>query len=211
VRNFISTLARRLPALVLVCGATLLTGCASAYLDPATRDVPVAEIRHPGVPKPVRVNFEFQTRGAPNAAATAHLDKAVKDQLASSGLFSSIEGGPEAGILEIKLNNIPLNEDNPMAKGFVTGFTFGLVGSAVVDGYECRLSYLPPGQQAPVVKTARHAIHTTLGNASPPPNTVKADNLQQAVYQMTHAILSNALRDLALDPAFDDSLKTTSN
>lgn len=211
MRNLISTVSRRLPALVLVFGAALLTGCASVYLDPATKDVPVAEMRHAAPPKPVRVNFEFQTRGAPNATATAQLDKVVKDQLASSGLFSSLEGGPEAAVLEIKLNNIPLNDENPMAKGFVTGFTFGLVGSAVVDGYECKLSYLPPGQQTPVVKTARHAIHTTIGNASPPPNTIKADSVQQAVYQMTHAILSNALRDLTLDPAFDDSLKTSSN
>jgi hypothetical protein len=202
---------RRSLGIALLATSSLLTGCASFYLDPATRDVPVEAMPHVTAPQPVRVNFEFQTRGAPNARATTQLDGMVKDQLKSSGLFASLDGGPEAAVLEIKLNNIPLNDDNPAAKGFVTGFTFGLVGSSVSDGYECKLSYLAPGQTVPVTKIARHAIHATLGNASPPPNTIKVDNAQAAIAQMTHAILSNALRDLAADPAFNASTTTTAS
>ncbi len=204
-----SALRRYVPVLAVFCSAALLTGCASFYLDPATKDVPVAEMRHAATPQPVRLNFEFQTRGAPNSRATEFLTPAVREQLQASGLFSSLDGGPNAAILEIKLNNIPLNDDSPAAKGFVTGFTFGLVGSQVSDGYECKLSYLPPGQSAPVVKTARHAIHATLGNASPPAGTIKAPDANTAVKEMTHAILSNALRDLSRDPGFDTASKTS--
>jgi hypothetical protein len=204
-----SSLRRYLPISAVFLSAALLSGCASFYLDPATKDVPVAEMRHAAVPQPVRLNFEFQTRGAPNSRATEFLNSAVREQLQASGLFSSLDGGPNAAILEVKLNNIPLSDDSPAAKGFVTGFTFGLVGSKVSDGYECKLSYLPPGQTAPVVKVARHAIHTTLGNASPPPGTIQAPDINVAVKQMTHAVLSNALRDLSNDPAFEQSAKTT--
>jgi len=207
--RLLSTLRRYLPVMAVFFSAALLSGCASFYLDPATKDVPVAEMHHAAAPQPVRLSFEFQTRGAPNSRATEFLTPAVREQLQASGLFSSLDGGPNAAILEIKLNNIPLNDGSAAAKGFVTGFTFGLVGSQVSDGYECKLSYLPPGQSAPVVKMARHAIHATLGNASPPPGTIKADDATAAVKQMTHAVLSNALRDLSRDPAFDSSPKTT--
>jgi hypothetical protein len=200
---------RRLPVVAAFCAATLLSGCASFYIDPATKEVPVADMLHAAA-QPVRLNFEFQTKGAPNATATAMLTPVVREQLQSSGLFSSLDGGPSAAILEIKLNNIPLNDDSPAAKGFVTGFTFGLVGSQVSDGYECKLSYLPPGQTTPVIKVARNAIHTTLGNASPPPGTIHAADGKAAVMQMTHIVVSNALRDLSYDPAFDSTSKTTS-
>jgi hypothetical protein len=204
-----STLRRTLPVIAVFCSMALLSGCASFYLDPATKDVPVAEMHHAAAPQPVRLSFEFQTRGAPNSRATEFLTPAVREQLQASGLFSTLDGGPNAAILEIKLNNIPLNDDSPAAKGFVTGFTFGLVGSQVSDGYECKLSYLPAGQSAPVVKVARHAIHTTLGNAGPPPGTIKAPDANTAVKEMTHAVVSNALRDLSRDPAFDSAAKTT--
>lgn len=207
---FSSLQFRRLLA-PLVLGLSLLTtGCASAYLDPATKDVPVAQLRKPAHPQPVRLNFEFQTRGAPNAPATTLLKGAVEDQVKTSGLFAGIEGAPNAAVLDIKINNIPLNDDSPAAKGFVTGFTFGLVGSSVSDGYECKLSYLAPGATQPVTKLVRHAIHTTLGNASPPPGTIQMPSIKDAVMGMAHAAISNALRDLSVDPAFADSATTLS-
>lgn len=197
-----SFVLRRLGVSLLIGATALLTGCASFYLDPATKDVPAAEMPKVAQPKPVKLNFEFQTRGAPNSRATNFLQAAVTEQVKSSGMFSSLDAPPGGAILDIKLNNIPLNDDSPAAKGFVTGFTFGLVGSTVSDGYECKVSYLAPGKTTPIVKITRHAIHTTLGAAGAPPGTIHVDNGNDAVKQMTHAIISNALRDLAQDPAF---------
>lgn len=197
-----SAALRSLSLFLLISISSLLTGCASFYLDPATKDVPASEMPKVAQPKPVKLNFEFQTRGAPNSRATDYLQAAVTDQIKTSGFFSSLDGAPGGAILDVKLNNIPLNDDSPAAKGFLTGFTFGLVGSKVADGYECKISYLAPGQSTPIVKVTRHAIHTTLGAASPPPGTVPVDNLNDAVMKMTHAVISNALRDLAKDPAF---------
>jgi hypothetical protein len=186
-----------------VCAVAALTGCASAYVDTATKPVPVSEMKKVAQPKPVRLVFEFQTKGAPNPRATEFLKEQVTDQIKKSGLFASIDStAPSDAMLNVTLNNIPLTDD-AAAKGFVTGLTFGLAGSAVTDGYVCTVSYLPPGQSAPIVKTAKHAIHTVLGNANPPPTAKKSENLGAAVRTMTDEVLSNALRDLSYDAAFN--------
>jgi hypothetical protein len=205
--TFLSIRMRQVFLYLLIGSSVLLTGCANFYLDPATRDVPASDMPKVAKPLPVKLNFEFQTRGAPNSRATEHLRSAVAEQIKASGLFASVDGPPNGAILDIKLNNIALGDGSPAAKGFVTGFTFGLVGSSVADGYECKISYLAPGQSVPIVKIARHAIHSTLGNARPPEGTLRTDNLEQAVQRMMHAIVGTALRDLAEDPAFPkDSL-----
>lgn len=187
----------------VVAGAALLSGCASVYVDTTTKPVPVSEMKKVAEPKPVRMVFEFQSKGAPNARATEFLKGEVTEQLKTSGLFSSVEStSPNDGILNVTLNNVPLTED-AASKGFVTGLTFGLAGSAVTDGYICTVSYLPPGKTEPIIKTARHAIHTVLGNANAPVNATKSESIGAAVRTMASDVLSNALRDLSYDPSFN--------
>ena len=191
---------------LFVCGAiaasALLTGCASLYVDTAMKEVPVSEMKKVAQPKPTRVTFEFMTTGAPNAGATNLLREAVLQQVKDSGLFAPVTAGADAAMLTISLNNIPLTDD-AARKGFVTGLTFGLAGSALTDGYVCTLSYLPIGNNTPIVKTERHAIHATIGNASPPPGAGKPVDGTTAVKTMTRDIVSNALRDLSIDPTFN--------
>lgn len=201
--NFRYRFVQRLLAACVVIGASLLSGCASVYVDTATKAVPVSEIKKVAQPKPVRLVFEFQTKGAPNPRATDFLKETVTEQVKTSGMFSAIDStSPNDGILNVTLNNVPLTED-AASKGFVTGLTFGLAGSAVTDGYVCTVTYLAPGKTQPVTKTARHAIHTVLGNASAPAGAVKADGFDIAVRTMTKDVLSNALRDLSHDAAFN--------
>lgn len=188
----------------LVVGATLLSGCANMYVDTATKEVPVAELKKIVQPKPVQLVFEFQNQGAPNATATNFLKDAVFEQVKNSGLFALVETAPSTGVpmLNVTLNNVPITKD-AASQGFVTGLTFGLAGSAVTDGYICTVSYLPAGQIQPIVKTAKHAIHTTIGNATPPANAQKAPSADVAVKQMTREVLSNALKDLSFDESFN--------
>jgi hypothetical protein len=196
---------RDLACLLLLMAAALLTGCAKPYLDPATKEIPRAEFKPIDQPKPAHLIFEFQTKGAPNSRATRALLDQVTQEVKESGLFASVDASmsPEVAILNITLNNVAIaGSEDAAAKGFVTGFTFGLVGSSVSDGYICTISYLAPGRPAPIVKTARHAIHTTLGNASPPPGAIPMADVREAVHKMTKQILSNALRDLSQDPQF---------
>jgi hypothetical protein len=198
------SIVREFSLALVVAGAAVLSGCASVYVDTATKEVPVADMKKPGQPKPVQLTFEFQSKGMPNAQATALLKGDVIQQVKESGLFASVTTQPAPGVplLSVILNNLPLTE-NPAAQGFVTGLTFGLAGSVASDGYICTVSYLPNGRSSPVVKTARHALHTTFGNASPPPGAVKSENVTSAVKKMERDVLSNALKELSDDPSFN--------
>ncbi len=200
--NF-STLFTRLSTVALLVGVTTLTGCATSYVDTMTREVPVSQFRKPAQAKPVTVSFEFQTRGAPNSTATDMLKAQVTDQVANSGLFSNAAGVPDAGKLQVVLNNVPVEGQNPAAAGFVTGLTFGAVGSTVTDGFICTISYLPPGQAQPVTVSARHAIHTTLGASGAPANAEKSPNMEAAARKMTRDVVSTALRDLSNSQDFN--------
>ncbi|WER48752.1 hypothetical protein CupriaWKF_28755 [Cupriavidus sp. WKF15] len=197
------SVVRRISLALAISGAALLSGCATSYVDTATKEIPAASMKKPEQPRPVQLAFEFQSKGAPNARATNFLKEDVTKQVAESGLFSKVttEPTPGASLLSVTLNNIPLTDD-AASKGFVTGLTFGLAGSAVSDGYVCTVSYLPAGQSAAIVKTARHAIHTTVGNANPPPGAVKSESIAAAVHQMTRDVLSNALKELSDDASF---------
>jgi len=189
--------------LVGVALVALLTGCANFYVDGTTREVPVAQFKKVVEPKPVQVLFEFQTKGVVNARATDHLKAQVIDQVKTSGLFASVDDKPvsNGSVLSVTLNNVPLSDD-AFTKGFVTGLTFGLAGSKVSDGYVCTMTYTDPKQPAPLVKQARHAIHTTMGANSAPTNAAKADNVEVAVRTMTRQIVSNTLNDLSQDVSF---------
>jgi hypothetical protein len=189
--------AARLAAAAVV---VVLTGCASSYVDTATKEVPVAQYKKPVSAKPVQLMFEFQTKGAPNARATEALKAQVVEQVKGSGLFAEVKDGPARGgaILSITLNNVPL-DDNAFGKGFVTGLTFGLAGSKVTDGYVCTAKFVSDGHPEPIVKTARHAIHTTVGAGAAPPNAVKADSIEAAVRTMTRQVVSAALNDLSTE------------
>jgi hypothetical protein len=196
---------RRTIGILLLTTAALLTGCVKPYLDPGTKEVARSEFRQIEQPKPVHMVFEFQTKGAPNARATKFLAEQVTQQIKGSGLFAGLDapGSPEVAVLQVTLNNVPVTSENDaFAKGFGTGLTFGLIGSSVSDGYICTVSYLAPGSTTPIVKTARHAIHTTVGNHAPPPGAIAAADTTEAVRTMTRQILSNALFDLSKDPQF---------
>lgn len=200
----VSRTTRFVRALVVsasLAAATLMTGCASMYVDTATKEVPVASMKKPAQLKPTQVAFEFTTRGAPNAAATKQLSDAVVKQVAESGLFAPAAPTGSA-MLTVSLDNIKLGDD-PTSKAFVTGLTFGLAGTAVSDGYVCTVTYLAPGKTTPVIKKATHAIHATIGNASAPVGAGPKVDATTAINTMTRDIVSNALRDLSLDPAFN--------
>ncbi len=189
--------------LLPMLGLLFLTGCASFYVDTATREVPAEAYGKPASPHPVQVVFEFQTKGVANARASQYLAPLVMEQIKGSGLFSELKTTPVAGgaLLSIVLNNVPLTDD-AFGKGFVTGLTFGLAGSQVSDGYVCTMKYLAQPQAPAISSTARHAIHTVMGAKGAPANGARMDNLETAVKTMTRQIVSTALDALSHDPEF---------
>ena len=191
------TLFRHAATSLLLAGSALLTGCASFYVDTATKEVAATQYKKVAQPRPVQLSFEFLSAGAPNARATELLRGQVSDQVTASGMFSSIVADGKAPMLNVTVNNLPADMSSAAAKGFVTGMTFGLAGNVVTDYYECKVTYLAPGQTTPVVTTAKHAIHTAMGVTSDPANATKSASGEDAVRTMTRQIVSNALNDLS--------------
>lgn len=193
---------QRAVRVVALLGAAALTGCATHYVDGSTKEVNAAQFKKPVQAKPVQLVFEFQTKGVVNARGTDFLKSQVIEQVQGSGLFSQVDDKPVPGgaLLSVTLNNVPLTDD-AFSKGFAAGLTFGLAGSQVSDGYVCTVKYLGTGQDA-LTKTARHAIHTTVGASKTPDNAVKVDNIEQGVRMMTKQVVSTALNDLSQDAAF---------
>jgi hypothetical protein len=197
--NFRSWVSRSVRVLCVAAGVAL-TGCASVYVDTATREVADTEIKRPAIALPAALVFDFQTNGAPNAAASRFLKDQVAAQVEKSGLFQVVPtAGGNTALLNITINNVPITKDAAQ-QGFVTGLTFGLAGSAVTDGYICTVSYVPADGSPTVSSTARHAIHTTMGNATAPANGVKSASTEEAVRTMARQIIANALRDLSTNP-----------
>lgn len=177
-----------------------LTGCANFYVDGNTNDPAPAQFRRPAQAKPVQVLFEFQTKGAANARGTEMLKDDVIAAVEKTALFASVSEQPsaDAAVLRITLDNVPLTGTaDAVAKGFVSGFTFGLAGTQVSDGYVCTVKYLPAGQTSPALATARHAIHTVMGAGADPHGAVKADTIEAAVRTMTRQVVGTALANLS--------------
>lgn len=188
---------------ILLGAAALLTGCATHYLDSTMKEVPPSAYSRPAQPRPVQLVMEFQTKGVSNARATEHTKAMVRETVVATGLFSEVREAPVggAGLLSVTINNVPLSDD-AAAKGFIAGLTFGAAGQTVTDGYICTVSYLAPGQGTPVVKTAKHAIHTTVGAKSDPPNSQRVASIDEAVRTMVRQVTSSALSDLSRDAGF---------
>ena len=181
------------------------SGCVTAYVDNGLQQASLEDVRKPARPTDVQLLFQFQTKGTANAKATDVLRKEVGELISSSGLFATLGSEPalSGAILSVTINNVPITSQNDaVAHGFATGLTFGLVGSAVTDGYVCTMEFLPPGVANKVSATSRHAIHSTMGAKGAPPNGIKAKSIDEAVHTMTRQIVLDGLKQLSADPVF---------
>ena len=193
-------------ALARACAAVtaliLLSGCATAYLDSSVAELSPSEKVAVAHPQPVQLLFEFKTKGSFNGTATDLLKQTVVDTVQRSGDFSQISTDPvpNGALLHISIDNVPLSDD-AFAKGFVTGFTFGLVGSTVGDGYICTADYQAAPNAPVVTKTMRDAIYTSMGATSGPQHAEKMASPKDAAFAMTERVVSHLVNDVANDPS----------
>ena len=199
-------LMRALRACAAITFIALSTsGCVTAYVDSGLQKASPADIRKAARPMDAQLLFTFQTKGTANARATDALKAEVTELISTTGLFATVGPDPalSGAILSVTINNVPITDQkDAAAKGFATGLTFGLVGSAVTDGYVCTMEYLPPGAVNKVTTVSRHAIHSTVGAKGAPPNGIKAKSIDEAVHTMTRQIVLDGLKQLSTTPAF---------
>jgi len=191
--------------LALAAAAVVLSGCLTtkSYVDTALPVVGKSDLVAPASPRPVQVAFEFRTKGAVNASATSQIRPRVIAVASESGLFSAVSStasdGADAGLLSVVIDNVAIT-DNAAAKGFGTGLTFGAVGSMVTDGYVATAKYQHAGVTTEA--TARHALHTTIGNKAGPEGLAPV-TMQQGVETVMDQLMWNLIKQLAEKKALD--------
>lgn len=199
--------AKALVRVAVVCAATMLAGCGTFYVDNGIQDLKPEDRAKVANPQPVQLLVEFQTKGVTNGNGTDEIKPMVLSAVQDSGLFSQISGDPatNGSLLHITLNNIPLtgDENDAYAKGFLVGFTFGIAGTTVGDGYVCTISYQAKPGAPEISKEVRNAIYTSIGaTAETPQHADKMPGIKEAVATMVKRTVDKGLNDLAKDPAF---------
>ena len=95
---------------------------------------------------------------------------------------------------QVSFNNVP--EEGAFGKGFGTGLTLGLAGTAVSDFYEATI--VRTQADTSVTRDYGHAIHSTVGNVSEPPvaNVAASANLNDAFKSMVEDVVLQFLIDM---------------
>lgn len=189
--------------LVLVSASVLLSGCLAPtmYVDRTLPPASKADAPAKANPQPVQFLYEFQTRGTANARATEGTRERVLGVVKDSGLFSAISTEPQVNQrrLTVVINNFLVTED-AASKGFGVGLTLGLAGTTVTDGYDCKATLTVPGAE-PVALQYKHALHTTIGNTSPPPGLTPEPSAQDAITKLLNQLMWSIMRDLSKSSA----------
>jgi hypothetical protein len=189
----------RLQLAMLAAGAcSALCGCytITSYVDPALPVIACTDWPRVEQHGPVTVLMELRTNGNADARGTSAMSGRVMAAITASGMFSGVstDRGPEVGILKIVIDNV--GEDSQgeqIAKGLVTAFTVGLVGSLFTDYYICSAAYSFNGTTTET--TVRHALHSTIGLHSSPPG-MTAMKVPDAVDHVFDQLVWHALKQL---------------
>src|SRR5438132_1076307 len=105
----------------------------------------------------------FHRNGEPASLGTSRARDEIRAVFERSKLFSAVsdKSTDDADRFDIVLDNRG-DVGDAMAKGMLTGITFGGAGSRVTDGYVFTVKFQRAGGE-PLTKVYRHAIHSTIG------------------------------------------------
>lgn len=182
----------RIIALVLFVAA--LAGCVKSYVDPLLPKVSYTDLLARRDPQPLALTVAFQHNGAPATFGASRARDRVRAVIERSKLFSAVTetAGENADRLDVVLNNVG-DTDEAAAKGAKAGATFGAAGSTVTDGFIFTATFRPVGKES-VTKVYHHAIHSTVGNAEPPPGLVP-----MGIFAAFDKVIEDLVLNLLLD------------
>lgn len=189
----------RLRAIQFLLASFVLVGCISPkpYVDPKYGAIDYQDVQVEA--QDVELSVIFMRDGKPIKRAERQLRASLEGVLTQAG-FVIVETEGEAAQFRVSFNNIP--EEGAFSKGFGTGLTFGLAGTAISDFYEVTIS-LTDGETT-VERAYAHAIHTTVGNtAAPVENVSPSRNLIEAFDSVVEDVVLQFLKDMEADEAGD--------
>lgn len=179
---------------ISLCISLLIsTGCVSvkSYVDPGFESVAYSDIKSPAARHQVVLETEFQRNGEHLPAVDSELRNHVERSLRATGVVAPEFGGTT--VINVVVNNVA-DIAAARAKGFGTGLTFGAAGSTVADYYEISITMTVNGRE---VKTDyEHALHTTVGNASPPFPEVEATTIADGFGQIVEQAILKFVKDM---------------
>jgi len=189
---------RRVRAAVLVIVlAGLTAGCLSvkSYVDPFLPQVAYGDLLPRRELRPAALTVAFHRNGEPASLGTSRARDEIRAVFEKSKLFSAVIDKPsgDADQFDIVLDNRG-DVGDAMAKGMLTGITFGGAGSRVTDGYVFTVKFQKAGAE-PVTKVYRHAIHSTIGNAAEPQG-IPPMSIGEAFSKVVEGLVLNLLLDL---------------
>jgi hypothetical protein len=187
----------RLAALLLLVPLSLSACIApTSYVDPDFPQSDLARLAPNREPKPVALLVEFKSKGATRATATQTVRSRIFEIMGTSKQFGAIEiDQPTTDRrLFITIDNVGDTGD-AKAKGFATGLTLGLVGNTVTDLYVMQTAFQVPGRP-PINGSYKHALHTTIGNASGPPG-LQGYTIADAFNRVLDQLIAKLITDLA--------------
>lgn len=193
--------ARNVLLLFVFSIALVTSGCLStkAYVDPQFRRATFTDVKPSDNPKPVLVEASFQVNGKDRPSVNQLVFSRAMKVLRAAKVFADGNTNRQAiAHLKIVVNNIG-DLGGAAGKGVGTGLTLGLAGSEVVDNYEMTVVYTPAAG-SPITKIYKHALHTTIGVHSAPPNLEPVPR-ELAFDQVMQDMLLNFLSDLQKEGA----------
>ncbi len=204
-RGAVAWIARAFVALALIGWAG--TASAAMYIGAGLTEVKAEDRAVVAHPQPVQLLFVFQTKGAPNAAATKFVKQMVTDTVKASGAFSEVSDAPTSNgaILSVVINNVvaPKDMSDAEGKGVLVGATFFIAGTNVVDHYIGSVDFVGGPTSPKISKSAQQILITQIGLInSAPQNAVKVGGIKPALAALVNQIVGNPLNDVAKDPGF---------
>lgn len=176
----------------ILCTVLFMTACISptSYVDPKYAAVDYQNVSV--TPQDIAVSAVFLREDKPIKRAQKILQANVEEVLTNAG-YSVVEEGAQM-TFEVSFNNRV--EKGAFGKGFGTGLTLGLAGTAVSDLYEVKIARAGPAGSV-VEREYGHAIHTSIGNVSEPPiaNVAPSENLNDAFKSMVEDVVLQFLID----------------
>lgn len=175
----------------------MLSGCmtARAVVDPTYGNTKYDDISKPSVPQEWLLLVEFQRNGQHYPKGDSTLRDIVERVLRATGVVIPTADSA-SGEITVVVNNFG-DQGAAFAKGFATGFTFGLVGTTVTDYYEMSVEIHTNGK---VIKKdgIKHALHTKIGMGSTP-DGLEVLPIQTAFERVVEQMLLNAISEFQRD------------
>ncbi len=176
-------------SLVICC-----TGCVAVYVDPHYRSATYMDVHGTNNPRPVAVKVEFQFNGKHWPSQDTDVRLSVLKVLRASKVFAAVDAtnAPVDGMLQVTLDDTG-SLGAAFGKGFITGLTYGLIGSEVEDHYFMTLVYTP-AHGIPFSRKYEHSIYATVGLHSAPQGMERV-SVSGGVDTVIEDMMLNFLRD----------------